>query len=191
MSIVGILLAAGRSTRFGGDKLLAPLADGRPLALPAAMALAGAVDRAVAVLARGDGPLGRLLAGAGLAPVVCPASARGMGHSLACGVAASPEAEGWVVALADMPHIRPATMADVAHALRRGAPLAAPVHRGRRGHPVGFSRAYRERLLALAGDQGARSLLRGEASRVVLLPCDDPGVLLDIDRPEDLGGHAP
>ena len=68
-------------------------------------------------------------------------TARGLGASLAAGVRHSRDADGWIVALGDMPFIAPATFAAVAKVLREGALIAAPVHRASnaRGHPVGFS----------------------------------------------------
>ena len=74
----------------------------------------------------------------------------------------------------------------VAQALRDGAPLAAPVQAGRRGHPVGFGREYYGELVALTGDTGARHILERDRSRIVLVPVDDPGILLDIDKPGDI-----
>lgn len=182
----GILLAAGRATRFGSDKLLHPLPDGTPIVLASARALGAALPRLVAVVAAGDGRLARLLADEGIATVVAADAAAGMGASLAAGVAAVPDASAWLVALADMPFIRVDSIARVAAALAAGAALAAPIHGGRRGHPVGFSGEFRAALLALRGDQGARAILDEHRSRLRLVECPDPGILRDIDRPEDL-----
>ncbi|HET9699539.1 MAG TPA: nucleotidyltransferase family protein [Burkholderiales bacterium] len=185
----GVFLAAGRSSRFGADKLLHPLADGTPMAVAALRSLRAAVPAVVAVLRRDDDALARLLEYEGARVSACPRAGEGMGASLAWGVAQAAGADGWLVALADMPFIRPPTVAGVARALERGAPIAAPVHAGRRGHPVGFAAALREELLALGGDQGARALLIRHAAAVVAVECDDPGVLLDIDEPADLAAR--
>jgi molybdenum cofactor cytidylyltransferase len=192
--IQGILLAAGSGRRFGADKLLQPLPDGRPLVLAALTALAAGVATVVAVVRPEQRALRDLLGGQGGVQICpCPRSAAGMGHSIACGVAATPEADGWLIALGDMPFVRPATVQAVAAALAEGAPIAAPVHGGRRGHPVGFDRRFRADLLALSGDQGARAVLEGSREGLVEVAVDDPGVLVDIDRPLDLAawrGHA-
>ena len=184
--ITGVLLAAGDSSRFGADKLLHPLPDGTPLAVLSARHLAAAVPRALAVVRTEEGPLARLLASEGLEIVACPRAAEGMGASLACGVAAAPEVAGWIITLADMPFVLPATIARVAAALAQGASIAAPVFHGRRGHPVGFGREFREELLALTGDIGARSILAVHPGKLTLVECDDHGILRDIDAPEDL-----
>ncbi len=186
----GILLAAGRSLRFGADKLLHPLPDGTPMAVAALRHLRAAVPAVVAVVRDEDDPLARLLRAEGARVSACPRAGEGMGASLAWGVGRAAQAEGWVIALADMPFIRPLTIAAVARALEGGALIAAPVHAGRRGHPVGFGAGLREALLALGGDQGARSLLARHAARVVEIECEDPGILLDVDRPEDLSSRS-
>lgn len=184
--IVGILLAAGRGSRFGGDKLLHPLPDGRPLAVAAAASLRPACDRVVAVLRPGSDSLAARLAAAGCETVVCPEADAGMGHSLAAGVRDAPDAAGWVVALADMPFIAAASHSAVATALRAGASLAASEFEGRRGHPVGFAARWFESLAALGGDEGAKAILQANGRDLVLCPVDDAGVLRDVDRPGDL-----
>lgn len=180
-----LLLAAGRGQRFGGDKLVARLADGTPLVLASAYPLLVAGGRMLAVVRQPGQGAAALLAGLpGVRVCACPAAAAGIGHSIACGVAASPAASGWLIALADMPRIRPATVGALLASLTAGADLVAPCYQGRRGHPVGFSARWRDALLALRGDRGARDLLA--ATALTRLELDDPGVLLDIDRPQDL-----
>jgi molybdenum cofactor cytidylyltransferase len=191
MHIVGVLLAAGQGTRFGGDKLLAAMADGTPVGVAAARNLAAAVGEVIAVVRPEDARLIHLLAATGVTIERCPAAWKGMGSSLAHAVEASAGAVGWIVALADMPRVRPQTIRAVAAALESGAALVAPAYRGSRGHPVGFARQYGARLAALTGDAGARDILRAERDRMQLIECDDPGVLADVDTPADLDtlGH--
>jgi molybdenum cofactor cytidylyltransferase len=109
-----------------------------------------------------------------------------MGASLACAARAAGRADGYVVALADMPFVRASTIAAVRDALAAGASLAAPYWRARRGHPVGISGAFYEQLLASHADEGAKRLLAQNESRLVKVPVGDPGVLRDIDTPGDL-----
>jgi len=184
--IVGILLAAGRGRRFGRHKLLAPLPNGEPVGIQAARRLIAGLPEALAVVRVDDPPLARAVAALGLRVLAHPGADEGLGSSLAAGIAAAPRADGWLIALADMPWVRPGTHAAVAAALRAGATLAAPTYQGRRGHPVGFARLWQAELLALTGDRGARHLLEAAGSELSLVPTDDPGVLLDIDRPADV-----
>lgn len=184
--LVGVLLAAGKGSRFGGDKLLHPLPDGRPLALAAAAHLRPACDRLIAVLRPENERLAGLLQALDCVAVYCADAERGMGRSLAAGVAATPGAAGWLVALADMPYIAASTHHAVAVCLRAGASLVASEYQGQRGHPVGFAGRWFEDLVALDGDQGGRAILQANDRELVLCPVDDPGVRRDIDRPEDL-----
>lgn len=183
---LGILLAAGLSRRFGADKLALALPDGVPVALQAARHLGTALPRILAVVHPGAQHLARLLMAEGIPVGICPDAAQGMGASLAWAVRQAADADAWVVALADMPWIQPRTIGLVAAALDRPDALVVPCHQGRRGHPVGFGRAYRQPLLDLGGDAGARSILAGHAAQVRELDCPDPGILADIDRPADL-----
>ena len=96
-----------------------------------------------------------------------------MGASLACGVTAASGADGWVIALADMPWIAAATIRAIADAIASGAEIAAPSYRGERGHPVGFSRRHYAALASLTGDAGARSLIERCLDRVTWIDVDD------------------
>lgn len=182
----GILLAAGRSTRFGGNKLLHPLADGTPMALAAARNLKAALPDVLAVVNGREPELNCILEEAGLAVTICPHADQGMGASLAWGVAQTREAEGWVIALGDMPWIRPETILAVADAVTAPQIISAPCYQSRRGHPVAFGLAFGPALAALTGDQGARSLLEQYGGSVLLVDCLDPGVLRDVDERSQL-----
>lgn len=181
-----ILLAAGAGTRFGGGKLLHPLEDGAAIAAHAVRNLVAAGLDVLAVVRPGDFPLAELLEAEGCGVTRCPDAAQGMGVSLAHGVRMSADAGGWVVALADMPRIRAETIARVVQALMAGAAIAAPAYQGDRGHPVAFGRRFLGDLQALSGDSGARAIVQRNQALVRVIDCDDPGILLDIDRRSDL-----
>lgn len=183
---MAILLAAGAGTRFGGGKLLHPLADGVAIAAHAARNLRAADFDVVAVVRPGDFPLSEMLEQEGCYVTPCADAARGMGHSLAHGIASVRDAAGWIVALADMPRIRPETIRAVADAVANGALVAAPAYRGERGHPVAFSAALKPELLALSGDSGARAVLERHRDEIRLVECDDPGTVIDVDARADL-----
>jgi len=184
--IVGILLAAGRGERFGGDKLRARLPDGQRVGEAAARNLRAAVERVVAVTRPGDTAVAEMMRAAGCEVVVCARAAEGMGASLACGVAAAADAEGWLIALADMPAIDAATNRAVADALAAGAPLAMPAVDEHRGHPVGFAARFGPELMALTGDEGAKRIVRAQRAEIVTVVTADRGILRDVDTPADL-----
>ena len=114
--VAGILLAAGAGSRFGGGKLLHPL-QGAAIGVHAARHMQAAGLWVTAVVRPGSDELVRLLQNEGVAVTVCATAADGMGVSLAHGIAQTSlrenEAAGWVVALADMPRIRPATIRQI------------------------------------------------------------------------------
>jgi molybdenum cofactor cytidylyltransferase len=115
-----------------------------------------------------------------------------MGHSLAAGAAA---ANGWryaFVALADMPWVLANTLAELRAlmekqlASRHGPVIVQPTFDGVPGHPVGFSADLFPALRALQGDEGARRVLRSHTGAVLHVEVDDPGVLKDLDTPNQI-----
>lgn len=185
-NITAVLLAAGAGTRFGGDKLVHPLEDGVAISAHAARNLLAVLPDVVAVVRWGDFPLSELLEQEGCRVTMFQGAARGMGASLAHGVGEARSADGWIIALADMPRVPAAVISGIAAALEEGALIVAPVHDGERGHPVGFSAKLRDELLALDGDTGARAVLQRHAADVRTIESSDAGVLLDVDRREDV-----
>lgn len=190
MNVVAILLAAGSASRFGSDKLLHPLPHSVPIAVQSARHLRAVFEKNVFVVIRPEArQLSELFRKEGCEVVLCERAADGMGASLACGVRAADAAgaaDAYLVALADMPFIRPSSIAAVRDELLKGASLVAPYFRARRGHPVGIASRFRDDLLRLKGDEGAKKLFANHPSDIVKVPVGDPAVLRDIDTPSDL-----
>jgi len=191
---IGILLAAGRSTRFGRDKRFECLPDDTPIVLASAMNLKPSVDRLFVAIHEEDQALEALLNAAEIAFFVCPDALQGMGKSIANAMRLALQkiseeglsADQCVVALADMPFVHPSSYQRIVDALVQGASMVRPEYHGHPGHPVGFAAQWWPYLLELQGEQGARDLIASHKDQLTLLACDDPGVVLDIDRPEDL-----
>jgi molybdenum cofactor cytidylyltransferase len=191
LSIRGLLLCGGASVRFGRNKLLERVGvHSEPMAVACARPLVGAVQRVLAVTRTGEREVRALLERAGCEVLETDRSRDGLGASLAAGIDATADASGWIVTLADMPFIRQETVAAVRAALEAGAVIAAPAYEGVRGHPVGFGAQLRAELAALAGDAGARSLIEAHPELLRFVPVEDPGILRDIDRPEDLTARS-
>lgn len=194
--IAAIVLAAGASSRFGADKLLHPVTL-RGVTLPlAAHSLLPWLDtfaHVTAVIKPGAEKFCSAMAtalgatkAAQIRWIVCAGSVQGMAASLVSGVRANHDAAAWLVGLADMPSVPAQAIVEVHNALTAGAVLAAPFCAGRRGHPVGFARHYRNELLSLQGDAGARRLLERDKENVVKVEIGNTGIFTDIDTPGDL-----
>ncbi|OGT06055.1 MAG: hypothetical protein A2143_01500 [Gallionellales bacterium RBG_16_57_15] len=194
--IAAVVLAAGASRRFGSDKLLHPVTlrgVTLPLAAHSLLPWLETFGHITVVIKPGaetfcsavETALGASKA-AQILWFVCADAAQGMAASLVCGVRANLGAAGWLIGLADMPAVPVAAIAGVRNALLTGAALAAPSLAGRRGHPAGFASHYRDELLALQGDNGARRLLERDISHVTEIKIDDAGIFADIDVPGDL-----
>lgn len=183
-----VLLAAGRSERFGADKLLAPLA-GRPLLAHAAAALAAAgLGRRIAVVAAGADDRAAALSDLGFAIVFNPKPEAGQGASLALGAerARQDRPRALLVALADMPFVTPGHIQALLTALDPDDPRAAAASwaEGTPRPPVAFGAGWLDELCGLSGDRGARALL-ADAANVAALAAPSE-TLADIDAPADL-----
>lgn len=186
MKIVGILLAAGSGSRFGGGKLLHPLADGTPIGVASLRNLKQALPEVIAVVRAGDDALRALLEAEGAEVRVCQDAQLGMSRSFVCGVAASAAADGWIIALGDMPFLQPETIRTVARRVKETGGIVIPAWRGQRGHPVGFGKRYLKDLLEVRGDEGARAVIKRHANDAEVIECNDRGSLRDIDSRADL-----
>ncbi len=189
MKITPVLLAAGNSRRFGRDKRKVWLDSGRTLLATSLQLYLDALGSCVVVIDEEDELLKPELLAQGATLVEIPGRERGfgMGDSLAAGVrySASKNYDACLIAFADMPWLRPATLSALAAALAE-APLVVPVWQGRRGHPVGFCARYFPELCQLSGDCGARGVLQSHASELLQLPVEDPGIVEDVDTVVDL-----
>jgi len=187
----GLLLCGGSATRFRGEKLLAPIPgeeDAGPIAARAAKNLRDGIGNALAIVPVGAAALRRALELSGCEVMESDRTALGMGASLAAAIGATDRADGWIVALGDMPLVAPATARAVKNALEEGALVAAPAlaRTGVRGHPVGFAAALRAELLALDADTGARAIVERHRESLRIISTDDAGILVDLDTREQL-----
>lgn len=184
--VTALVLAAGHSSRMeGANKLLLPLHDDAPLLeRTVQVVLASSVDDVVVVTGHDDRPIRDALADYPVTVAYNPEHRFGMATSLRRGLIAAGEApDGVLVCLGDMPFVRPATIDAVLQHFAETPPdsIILPTYHDQPGHPVLFSITYRDEMMALDGDVGARSVLEAHASAVQRVPVDDPGVLRDVD----------
>lgn len=193
--LAALLLGAGQSQRFGSNKLAFPLTingDTKPLLLHALENWLAALDTVYLMLPAGDDkliPVINTLASAKrdkimIVPVKTPQ--QGMSQSLKAGIHAAEKAGGWLIGLADMPWVTAALLTELRATMLAGADIAAPFYQSRRGQPVAFAASYKNALLTINGDQGARQLLQQNAAQIVAVASEDNGIFRDIDTPADL-----
>ena len=183
-----VILAAGLGSRFSGagHKLAQALGQTTVLGQTLSNAIGSGLPVVVVTTQHLLVDASRMVAGRDvvlLDGVGQSGSPFGMGHSIAAGVAARPQASGWLILPADMPMVKGATLRAVANGLAHH-PVVFAQHHGRRGHPVGFSSELYSELVQLTGDEGARRIISRYPSHGV--EAADAGVLIDIDTTSDL-----
>jgi molybdenum cofactor cytidylyltransferase len=192
MSAGAPAIAAGFSRRFGADKRLFRLRDGRSMLESTVSTYARAFRHVAVVLRDSDSAVAAHLVESLRArqPIIVTTAhaGRGMAASLADGVRAVSDWDYVFVGLGDMPFVRTETLVELDAAMRRRRLdgrrcIVQPRYEDAPGHPVGFSREFFAELLDLEGDEGARSVVRGHRDAVEFVDVDDPGVVTDLDQP--------
>ncbi len=187
--VAAVILAAGRSSRMGSNKLL-ELLEGKPVVRHVAEAALASRAGPVLVVTGHEGErVSVALAGMDVTFVHNPDFATGMASSLRTGVAAVPDTSaGALILLGDMPRVTPDILNRLCNAFagQAGVKAVAPVADGRRANPVLIGRDLFEAVSGLGGDTGARGLLEAAGDAVLELPLDSEGVLVDVDTPAAL-----
>ena len=185
--IAAIVLAAGRSTRMGKQKLSLPIGGETMLERVVRSLRESQVDEVVLVLREGADELTRTIDLGGVRVVVNRAPEKGMGGSLKLGLKeVENDAEGAIIALGDQPFVSPATVNSLVEAFKeKRARIVVPVYMGTRGNPVLFSREFFPEMMLIEGDKGAKSIVNRHANEVQEVKVDDQGVIFDVDTPED------
>jgi molybdenum cofactor cytidylyltransferase len=186
--IAGIVLAAGRASRMGSNKLVAEL-DGEPIVRRTVRAVLASRARPVIVVTGHEADAVRgALAGLDVSFVHNPDFSEGMSTSLRVGIAAAGAADGALICLGDMPRLEAKHLDAVIDAYRAGSPdeIVVPTCDRKRGNPVLWPQGYFAEIAALSGDVGARALLDRHAENLRPVAIDDPAILVDVDTPAAL-----
>lgn len=182
--VAAILLAAGRSRRMGCCKQLLPLGEGTVIGRCLETLIKGAFGEVVVVVPEERSAVAEAARAYPVRMVVNPEPDGDMASSVRCGRDALPaEFSGVIVSLCDYPLVSAATVARLIeeHVDSPGS-IIIPCHGGRRGHPLLFPRAT---LNELTDGLILRDLVQLIPKRIRCLDVDDPGVLIDMDTPED------
>jgi molybdenum cofactor cytidylyltransferase len=196
---LAIVPAAGASRRMGRPKLLLPYGTGTIVGSLASALRAGGASPVVIVAAFGDVELQEHARAFGALVAVNPDPERGMLSSIREGLAAlggadrlAERGEVVLVAPADLPAVRPGTVAELLwRRAAAGAPLAVPAYHGQRGHPLAIAPNLLPEIETLDLSIGLKQLLDRHAAAVLEVPVDDPGAVRDVDTPEDYQGLPP
>lgn len=184
-----MILAAGLSSRMEENKMLLKLEEKTIIEHTLTKAVKANVDRVTVVLGNMREQLTEVLRPYQVSIVENPDYAGGMGTSLGKGIGGfinRSDIDAVIIMLGDMPFVQTATINRlVAVYARTGSEIVAPVYQGQRGNPVLLDKRLFPLLLELAGDQGAREIIKQFSALVFLVAVDDPGVLLDIDTRDD------
>ncbi len=194
--ICALVLAAGQSRRMGTQKLLLPW-KGQPLIVHVVdELLRSPVDQVFVVINEQGKQIREAIAGRRV-HFVTNADAEGeMLSSVRCGLIAMPEqCAAVLVALGDQPSITADVVGKLVRARQTtGRGIVVPTYRGRRGHPLLLAMHYRDEILTRYEDVGLRGLLRAHPEDVLGVEVATPGILEDMDVPEDYqfrtGGQA-
>lgn len=179
-----VVPAAGLSSRYGGPNKLLTDWHGESMIRATVRALVESGLDVVVVTGRDAGLVARE---AGADCAFNPDYATGIGSSLAAGIRACSQCDGFLIALGDMPDLQPTAIKALLSQFE-AAPVGAiiaPIYDAepdRLGHPILFCSSYRPQLEALIGDHGARSIISANEGFVTRVPV--AGRLEDIDSPQ-------
>ena len=191
--VYAIILAAGESRRFGQkNKLFLPCGSETILEASVRNILNSRVDGTVIVLGHQADRVKELLRKFSCLTVINPDYREGMGSSVVVGIdywleriGRIPTA-GFLFALSDQPFILPAVIDNLIGKYRDSrADIVVPVFNGRRGHPSIVNRKYADEIRQVADRWGAREVLLRHPDKILSVPVEAEGVILDIDTPKD------
>lgn len=185
MKLGVVLLAAGRSVRFGSSKLLADF-GGRPLICRALEALRAVSAQRICVVT-GCEQIAELARREGMDVIINSAPELGQAHSIHLGVQAMDDMDAVLLLVGDQPLLTGESLARLVFSFEGcGKGIACLQDQTHAGNPAVFSKRYYPELLALAGDRGARGILKTHSADLRIVDCVYPGELADVDTPEAL-----
>lgn len=200
-NVIGLLLAAGQGSRFGGHKLRHVLDNGTAMGLQSALNLKESVDEVVCVVRPDDSVLTDIFKQHGFTTIENPEHLSGLSSSIGVGVEATPDSDYWVIALGDMPYIHMTTYELITQSIQQEHSnpstkrqiirprVETKENRYKAGHPVAFPNRFRNELIELAGDKGASPILKQHSDEVRWVSVNDDGVAWDVDNREMLAGY--
>ena len=190
--ISAVILAAGESKRMGKqNKLLLPVAGEALLVKLIKSVCDSDVGQVIVVIGHEAEKIRRKLNNFPLSFVYNPNFSEGMTTSIKSGVKeVSPDCDGYMICLADMPFINTSEINKLIHAyaqnrIKKNRLIVIPVYQGHRGNPVLFSTEFREDILEHKMEYGCKGVIMKNFESVKEIEMDDDSMLLDVDTLED------
>jgi molybdenum cofactor cytidylyltransferase len=185
--IAAVILAAGRSSRMGAFKPLMPMGHETVIEHVIGVFRTAGITDILVVLGHEADRLNPFLKEHGVRLVVNPDHDRGMFSSVQAGAGRlGDDCRAFFLMPADMPFVRPETLKIMLGAFHEsGMDVCRPCYRGKRGHPPLISAKLIKPILTFTESGGMRALLARHQKTSIAVACDDPGILIDLDTPED------
>jgi len=179
-----IILAAGQSVRFGSQKMMHPIANGKAMLLNTIELFQSMFDKVV-VITNQEQVLIELVRASSASLIQNDKGHLGMSESLKLGIENTSPSRGWLIALGDMPYLNASTIYSIVESLKENR-IVRPHYQGKAGNPVAFGLEFRSQLLEINGDQGAKQVVARNQAKLVDIEINDTGIWQDIDRPQDI-----
>jgi molybdenum cofactor cytidylyltransferase len=190
--LFAIVPAAGHSRRMGRPKLLLPLGTGTIISRMLTVLRRPEISETLVVIRPDDEPLRAAVSACGatvLQPAFPPPEMRQSVEFALREIErryAPQENDAWLLVPADHPLLDAAVLDELLVAWRASpGKIVVPVHQGRRGHPTVFPYSLAAEVFELPADQGLNRLLQIHAADIVQIEVASPGVVIDLDTPED------
>ncbi len=184
----GLILSAGESQRMDGKLKALLMFEGKTFLerIMATMSEAG-IGELVVVLGAEHEKIERKVRLKNVRVVINKSWEEGQLSSLQLGIRKlSPESEGVLFTLVDHPLVKSSTYVTLVERWKKDrGRIVVPTFMGRKGHPTILPHRLYPMILEGELPEGARSVIRSEGDSVAFVPVDDPGVVQDVDTPED------
>ena len=178
--IAVILEAAGNSTRFGSNKLLHIMDDGRPM-IASIFDAVRPLDVYKKILVTQYDDIAEMAAGFDV--VMNDRPDQGISRSMQLGLAAAGDADAYMFCVCDQPGLSTSTIKKLIEAYKKGtAGIVSLAWQGKMCNPKIFSSRYREELMRLSGDTGGRQIIAAHKDDLLLIEAESEDEVKDIDR---------
>src|SRR5258706_2991747 len=191
--LAAVVLSAGEWSRMGRPKALLPVGESSFIERIVKSLRAAQIEKIFVVLGHNAAALEKKIRHLPVTILQNPDYKLGQLSSLVVALRAleGENVDGILLHLVDHPFIDPRLVARMVERFCESKqPIVVPVYKGRRGHPVIFSRRLFGELAAAPLDQGAKSVVRAHAAETLEVETEDEGITLDIDTPEDYRRHV-